>query len=104
MNQKEEGWYTDPYDQHEQRWFSDGKPTKLVQDQGVTSYDPPPEGAPNRLPEEIDTSTVSDPGDLRRADDAERAPDMDHGEVYMRQMDATWSGGAPNEWIARYKS
>ena len=39
---REEGWYTDPYGLHERRWFSDGSPTKLVSDNGVTSNDPPP--------------------------------------------------------------
>lgn len=39
---REEGWYTDPYELHERRWFSDGTPTKLVSDNGVASSDPPP--------------------------------------------------------------
>ena len=36
------GWQTDPFGVHEQRYFSQGKPTKLVRDQGRESYDPPP--------------------------------------------------------------
>ncbi len=39
----EEGWYTDPYEIHEARWFSAGKPTKLVRDGEDESYDAPPE-------------------------------------------------------------
>ena len=39
---REEGWYTDPYGLHERRWFSDGIPTKLVSDDGITLNDPPP--------------------------------------------------------------
>ena len=35
----EEGWYSDPYRVHEQRWFSDGTPTILVRDRGTTSKD-----------------------------------------------------------------
>ena len=40
----EEGWYTDPFRLHEQRWFSDGTPTYLVRDGGKTSKDAPPDG------------------------------------------------------------
>ena len=36
------GWYRDPYGVHEDRYFSQGFPTKLVRDNGVESYDPPP--------------------------------------------------------------
>ncbi len=50
MDQKEEGWYTDPYDRHEQRWFSAGKPKRLVKDDGVTSDDPQPTGPPTTFP------------------------------------------------------
>ena len=39
---REEGWYTDPYELHGGRWFSDGVPTKLVSDNGIASNDPPP--------------------------------------------------------------
>ena len=38
----EEGWYQDPYRTHEDRWYSDGNPTKLVRDEGVECFDPPP--------------------------------------------------------------
>jgi hypothetical protein len=34
-----EGWYQDPANRHEYRWFSDGTPTDLVMDSGVTSRD-----------------------------------------------------------------
>lgn len=77
-----EGWFGDPYGLHEDRWFSEGDPTKLVRDGGVESYDDPPAGPrpgpPAPLPEE-----EGSPGDLRRADDgggqpsaAERAEDV----------------------------
>ena len=56
MDQGEEGWCTDPYDRHEQRWFSEGNPTKPVQDKGVTSYDPPPDDPPNHLPQKVEIS------------------------------------------------
>jgi len=38
-----EGWYRDPFGIHEDRWMSQGKPTKLVRDGGTESYDPPPD-------------------------------------------------------------
>lgn len=37
-----EGWYLDPYEAHEQRWFSSGNPTSLVRDGTTESHDDPP--------------------------------------------------------------
>ena len=37
-----QGWHADPFDLHEQRYFSAGIPTKLVRDGNVESYDEPP--------------------------------------------------------------
>jgi hypothetical protein len=37
-----QGWYPDPYESHDDRWFSDGKPTGLVRDKGIESCDEPP--------------------------------------------------------------
>ena len=92
-----EGWFTDPYGRHEARWLSDGTPTKLVRDGDATSYEEPPDGPFLREPEPIEYQPApTDGSDLRRADDAERGPtDLDHGEAYMRSMDALWSDGAP---------
>ena len=51
-----QGWHPDPFERHEDRWFSDGKPTRLVRDQGIESYDeppleqPPPEQPPPEQP------------------------------------------------------
>ena len=39
---KAQGWYGDPFHQHSARWFSDGRPTALVLDNGIESQDPPP--------------------------------------------------------------
>jgi hypothetical protein len=36
------GWRADPYGQHEDRYFSQGQPTRLVRDGGRESYDDPP--------------------------------------------------------------
>ena len=45
-----EGWYYDPYEHHEHRWFSNGRPTSLVRDQGFESHDAPPaEACPEQL-------------------------------------------------------
>ena len=42
-----QGWYEDPFRLHEARYFSAGRPTKLVRDGRVESYDEPPgEGVP----------------------------------------------------------
>ena len=38
-----EGWYRDPFAIHEDRWMSQGQPTKLVRDGRTESYDPPPD-------------------------------------------------------------
>jgi hypothetical protein len=35
-----EGWYEDPSDRHDYRWFSSGSPTDLVRDGLITSSDP----------------------------------------------------------------
>jgi hypothetical protein len=39
-----EGWYRDPYEIHDDRWFSDGRPTRLSPASGesaVTALDSP---------------------------------------------------------------
>jgi hypothetical protein len=38
-----QGWFWDPYHRHQDRYFSDGRPTKLVRDGGQESFDPPPD-------------------------------------------------------------
>jgi len=39
-----QGWFADPFQRHDARWFSDGRPTALVRDGAVESSDPPPAG------------------------------------------------------------
>jgi hypothetical protein len=41
-NRTLQGWVPDPFGLHESRYFSAGRPTKLVMDGGVESYDEPP--------------------------------------------------------------
>jgi hypothetical protein len=46
-----QGWHPDPYKRHDDRWFSDGKPTRLVRDQDREFYDEPPlEYPPGQAP------------------------------------------------------
>jgi hypothetical protein len=77
MNPLAEGWYRDPYGVHEDRWISQGVPTKLVRDSGRESYDAPPD---RPLPEADLVlaaqagSGDADASDLRRADDVESRP------------------------------
>jgi UDP:flavonoid glycosyltransferase YjiC (YdhE family) len=69
-----EGWYTDPWERHEARWFSDGKPTNLVRDAGVEGDSPPPDDPPSAVPEEIEAPVWNLKGaDLRRVGDDERS-------------------------------
>jgi hypothetical protein len=68
-----EGWYEDPFEIHEYRWFSAGRPTGLVKDGRTEATDPPPdtEVAGPLVPEHCDTGSGANRGDLRRADEAE---------------------------------
>jgi hypothetical protein len=67
-----EGWYRDPYGLHDDRWFSDGRPSNLVRDEGIESHDEPPREEPPKPLESIAEIEVSDGRDLLRSDDAER--------------------------------
>ena len=71
MKNAAEGWYRDPYEVHQDRWFSAGVATKLVRDGGGESYDPPPD---RPLPEGelIPAVTVDGAGDT---DDQRRTND-----------------------------
>jgi len=42
VNNEPRGWYQDPFRRHEARYFSAGRPTRLVRDGNVESYDDPP--------------------------------------------------------------
>ena len=44
-----EGWFQDPSGLHEFRWFSVGKPTDLVKDDGIESRDLPSDPAPSSV-------------------------------------------------------
>ena len=80
------GWFRDPYARHEDRYFSEGRPTQLVRDGGLEAVDPPPDlpfpvpPVPALSPAGVspDEAPPAAAG-LRRADDAQR------GSVYDRR-------------------
>jgi hypothetical protein len=41
-----QGWYADPFRVHEARYFSAGRPTRLVRDGTVECFDEPPQPGP----------------------------------------------------------
>jgi hypothetical protein len=97
VSQPKEGWYTDPYAQHEARWLSDDKPTKLVRDGDVESYDDPPSGPPVAIPVALEPDpTAANGEDLIRADSAEQGDDYDPATANMSALDSLGQAGAPN--------
>jgi hypothetical protein len=70
-----QGWYRDPFGVHEDRYFSEGRPTKLVRDGRAEAYDEPPD-KPFVATDLVSAESPLEGGfggsDLRRADDAER--------------------------------
>lgn len=89
-----EGWFTDPYAVHEARWFSDGRPTKLVRDGTVESYDEPPQGPPSLVPERLEADPSAANGhDLVRADDAEQTDPYDSPSQAMEALDSFAQSG-----------
>jgi hypothetical protein len=93
-DQQLEGWFTDPYAVHEARWMSDGRPTKLVRDGEVESYDEPPPGPPTVVAErlEVDPSAVNG-DDLLRADDAEQTDPYVSPSQTMEALDSFGQSG-----------
>jgi hypothetical protein len=69
-----QGWYRDPYGLHEDRYFSQGLPTKLVRDGEHESYEPPPDQPlpeAGLVPAEQPGGEAADGSDLLRAGQAE---------------------------------
>jgi hypothetical protein len=54
------GWQSDPFGLHEQRYFSQGQPTKLVRDGGVEAYDPPPNQPGQSSPPPVSTREAAE--------------------------------------------
>ena len=93
-NQPFEGWFTDPYAVHEARWMSDGRPTKLVRDGEVESYDEPPPGPSTVVPERIEADpSAVDGEDLIRADDAEQTDPYESPSQAMEALDSFAQSG-----------
>jgi hypothetical protein len=96
-----QGWYRDPYAIHQDRYFSDGQPTKLVRDGGVEAYDNPPPGpcpAVALIPSEAeagDRGEAGGPG-LRRADDAGGDPPYSGADAARAAFDIFDAG--PMAW------
>jgi hypothetical protein len=57
-NRQLQGWSADPFQLHEQRYFSGGRPTKLVRDGKVESYEDPPS---DEVPDDEDEAEGSGP-------------------------------------------
>jgi hypothetical protein len=73
-----QGWHPDPYGKHDDRWFSDGKPTRLVRDQGSESYDEPPlENLRGQLPPDPAARDEPQQERLRASDNAVQAGSYD---------------------------
>jgi hypothetical protein len=92
------GWFRDPFQLHEDRYFSEGSPTKLVRDAGQESFDAPPNlplpGPPVPVPEPASRSTGG--ADMRRADDAEREAPYDRHAASDRATNALRRYGSPH--------
>jgi hypothetical protein len=89
---KAEGWYRDPFSVHTDRWFSDGRPTSLVRDDGVESHDPPPSAEfPGELIESVPAGAEPS-DDLRRADDQGERQTYNAGQAAIDHAAETGSG------------
>jgi hypothetical protein len=79
-----QGWYRDPYAIHEDRYISEGMPTKLVRDGGQEAYDPPPDRPMPQtglIPARPAGDDPADGSDLHRADEACSEPAYDSGRA-----------------------
>jgi hypothetical protein len=108
-----QGWYRDPYQLHQDRYFSAGEATKLVRDGDAESYDEPPDspvpatdlvpvthapaeqvgGTDLRRADEAENESRYGAADLRRADDAGTDPPYSSDTARRRAFDAFDSGG-----------
>lgn len=86
-----QGWYLDPYGLHQDRYFSQGQPTKLVRDGELERFDLPPAGP---LPEgelvsaERPGRGAGDGSDLLRVD--RPSGQYDHGEAITEAFGMSW--------------
>jgi len=83
-----QGWYRDPYLVHEDRYFSAGRPTKLVRDNRIEQYDPPPAGPPKTDLVDVRPVQQTYGGDLRRADDPSAGAAYDPKAAFWAAVDS----------------
>ena len=88
-----EGWYRDPFAIHEDRWMSQGRPTKLVRDGGVEAYDPPPDLP---LPTEL-VPCVSDSGEDSGAGEGDQESGYSDRRARRAAFDAITGGSLIDE-------
>jgi hypothetical protein len=85
-----EGWYRDPFAIHEDRWMSQGRPTKLVRDGDTEAYDPPPDLP---LPDVLVPATAEDGGSAGNSGERGQEPPYSDQRARRAALDAI-SGGA----------
>lgn len=86
-----QGWYRDPFGLHEDRYFSQGLPTKLVCDGGHESYDLPPD---QPLPD-ADLIPAGQPGgEAGDGDDLLRVDQADYRYDHDKALTEAFSGTA----------
>ena len=88
------GWQADPYGMHEQRYFSQGQPTKLVRNRGLESYDPPPQNGQGPRQPHVDVDTRVE----ARTNGASPGPAQPH--VTLGQTGPGGQAGPPGWWLA----
>ena len=73
-----QGWSDDPFGLHEARYFSGGRPTKLVRDGGEESFDEPPSGTSGNLSAGLTATQNQEPPDWPGQQPPLRPPDADY--------------------------
>ena len=102
MRPEQEGWYTDPYGEHEARWLSDGVPTRLVRDGKLESYEDPPDSPPSHgwVPVAPAPASVTS-ADTLRADAAEAETMPSLAELNRNLNSAALTARAHPWFVAR---
>lgn len=99
---EQEGWYTDPWGNHDARWISEGVPTKSVRDGTLESYDEPSDSPPSRAWVPIEPLPVSrTAADTLRADDLEDETIPSLSELDKRADSAALTARAHPWFVAR---
>jgi hypothetical protein len=85
-----EGWFVDPFGNHEARWISSDTPTALVRDGKIESQDPPPDSHYSGPYTRIAQEGASNGDDLHHADDAESGSSRrDYGRAGAEALNGT---------------